>query len=212
MKTDELIRALAADTDRTTLPVGKTWLVAGGLAILAGGAVFFYMLGPRTDFMESLQTARFVFKFVVTLALASSAFVLLRALSRPGADVRALMPWLLTAPLLIIAAVAMELIAVPASDWATRLIGANSRLCLTFIPLIGAGPLAIFLLALRHSAPTRPRLAGMVAGLLAGGLAAAFYASHCPDDSPLFVATWYSIATAGLAAVGALLAPHIARW
>lgn len=212
MKTDELIRAMAADTRQTTLPLGKAWLAACVLAILAGGAVFFYMLGPRSNFMESLQTARFVLKFVVTLALALSAFVLLRALARPGADAGALMPWLLTGPLLLVAAVAMELFAVPASDWATRLIGANSRLCLTFIPLIGAGPLAIFLLALRQGAPTRPRLAGMVAGLLAGGLAAAFYASHCPDDSPLFVATWYTIAIAGLAAVGALLAPHIARW
>ncbi len=212
MKTDDLIRAMAADTGRSTLPVGKAWLVAGALAILAGGAMFFSMLGPRHNFMESLHTARFIFKFVVTLALAVSAFVLLRALSRPGADIRALMPWLLIAPLLLIAAITLELFAVPESDWMTRLIGANSRLCLTFIPLIGAGPLAIFLLALRHSAPTRPALAGAVAGLLAGGLAAAFYASHCPDDSPLFVATWYTIAILGLTAVGALLAPRIARW
>ena len=33
---------------------------------------------------------------------------------------------------------------------------------------------------------------------------ATLYASHCTDDSPLFVATWYTIATALVAAVGAL--------
>ncbi|MDP9812634.1 hypothetical protein J2W42_005504 [Rhizobium tibeticum] len=82
----------------------------------------------------------------------------------------------------------------------------------SFIPLIGLGPLAVFLAALRHGAPTRPRLAGAVAGLLAGGIAATFYAAHCTDDSPLFVATWYSIAIAGLAALGSVLGRRVARW
>ena len=40
-----------------------------------------------------------------------------------------------------------------------------------------------------YGVPTRPALAGAVAGLLAGGLAASFYAAHCTDDSPLFVTT-----------------------
>ena len=67
------------------------------------------------------------------------------------------------------------------------------------------------LAVLRQGAPTRPRLAGAVAGLLAGGVAATFYAAHCTDDSPLFVATWYTVAVAILAALGALLAPRVAR-
>lgn len=212
MKTDELIRAMAADAKRHSMPLDTAWQVAAALAVLIAGAVFLATLGPRPDALASLETARFVFKFVVTLTLAASAFALLRALSRPGGNVRSFMPWLLAAPLALAAAVGLELLAVPSSQWAARLIGANSRLCLTFIPLIGAGPLALFLFALRHGAPTRPALAGAVAGLLAGGLAAAFYAAHCPDDSPLFVATWYSIAILGLAAVGALLAPRLARW
>ena len=83
--------------------------------------------------------------------------------------------------------------------WSASLIGDNSITCLTSIPLIGIAPLAIFLLVLRHGAPTRPGLAGAVAGLLAGGIAATLYAAKCTDDSPLFVATWYTIAIAGLA-------------
>jgi hypothetical protein len=88
----------------------------------------------------------------------------------------------------------------------------NSMVCLAYIPLIGIGPLAIFLLALRHGAPTRPALAGAAAGLLAGSIAATFYAAHCTDDSPLFVATWYTIAIAGLAVLGAAGASRFARW
>ena len=45
-----------------------------------------------------------------------------------------------------------------------------------------------------------PSLAGAVAGLAAGGVAATLYAAHCTDDSPLFVATWYTLAIAALAA------------
>jgi hypothetical protein len=65
---------------------------------------------------------------------------------------------------------------------------------------------------MRHGAPTRPALAGAVAGLLAGGLGAALYAAHCTDDSPLFVATWYTIAIAGVTIVGSLLGRYFLRW
>jgi hypothetical protein len=51
-----------------------------------------------------------------------------------------------------------------------------------------------------------------VAGLIAGGLAAALYATHCTDDSPLFVATWYSIAIGAVAVLGALLGRRLLRW
>jgi len=43
------------------------------------------------------------------------------------------------------------------------------------------------------------------AGLVAGGLSAALYATHCTDDSPLFVATWYTIAIAAVTVLGAIL-------
>jgi hypothetical protein len=43
-------------------------------------------------------------------------------------------------------------------------------------------------------------------------LAATLYASHCTDDSPLFVATWYSIATAAVAAIGALAGSRVLRF
>ena len=45
---------------------------------------------------------------------------------------------------------------------------------------------------------------GALAGAASAGLAAFLYASHCPDDLPLFVATWYPLATLICAAAGAL--------
>ena len=60
------------------------------------------------------------------------------------------------------------------------------------IPLLSLPLLAGALIGLRHGAPARPAVAGAIAGMLSAGLAATLYASHCTDDSPLFVATWYT--------------------
>jgi hypothetical protein len=212
MQTEQLINALKADATRQSMPLRRMWWIAMVAATVLAAIVFFLLIGPRPDFAAAAQTLRFLFKFVVTLLLAGIAFVLIRALSRPGADVRRPLFSLIAAPLVLGAAVAFELMTVPFQQWTTVWWGTNVSVCLTFIPVIGIAPLAVFLLALRHGAPTHPRLAGAVAGLLAGGLAATFYAAHCTDDSPLFVATWYSLAIAILALLGMVIGPRIARW
>jgi hypothetical protein len=91
----------------------------------------------------------------------------------------------------------------------TRMVGKNSSICLVAIPLMSLPLLAGALIGLRHGAPSRPALAGALAGLLSAGLAATLYASHCTDDSPLFVAAWYTLATALVTAIGALAG---AKW
>lgn len=122
------------------------------------------------------------------------------------------MPHLAVAPALIAMAVVVELVLLPPEIWPTNAVGANSLVCLTYITLIGIGPLGIFLLAVRHGATTRPALAGAVAGLLAGGIAATFYAAQCTDDSPLFVAIWYTLAISILALIGGAVAYRFCRW
>jgi hypothetical protein len=94
----------------------------------------------------------------------------------------------------------------------TRLIGSNSKVCLTAIPAMSLPLLAAALVGLRHGAPARPAVAGAIAGLLSAGLAATLYAAHCTDDSPLFVATWYTLATALVTAIGALAGSKMLRF
>jgi hypothetical protein len=67
-------------------------------------------------------------------------------------------------------------------------------------------------MALRAGAPRVPAWAGAVAGLLAGCLSAALYATHCPDDSPLFVAVWYALAVMLVTLAGALAGHRLLRW
>lgn len=212
MQTDDLIRALGADAAVSRHGRDDYWGIALAASGLIVATIFFLFIGPRPDIAAAAGTLRFDFKFVVTILLAATAFAALRALEVPGVSTRRSTLWLLLAPALLAAALVAELFAVPAGDWATRLIGTNARYCLTLIPLMGIGPLAVTLSVLRRGAPTRPRLAGAVAGLLAGGLAATFYAANCTDDSPLFVATWYPVSIGMLVAIGSLAGPRVLRW
>jgi hypothetical protein len=133
-------------------------------------------------------------------------------LARPGAPLGWWRwAWLAT-PLMLVVAVAVELAVIPPDSWAPRLIGVNARYCLMLIPLLSIAPLAGIVFALRQGAPTRPGLAGAVAGLAAGGIAATLYASHCTDDSPLFVATWYSLAIGIVALFGYVAGARWLRW
>ncbi|WP_260683900.1 NrsF family protein, partial [Rhizobium laguerreae] len=72
---------------------------------------------------------------------------------------------------------------------------------------------AVFLfLVMRHGAPDHPGQAGAIAALASAGIAATLYASNCPDDSPLFVATWYPIAILIVAAAGYFAGRRFLRW
>jgi hypothetical protein len=212
METNDLIKALGADTGKSGVSFGCMWTIVLLLAAAIAAVVFFAAVGPRADIGQAAETFRFLFKFVVTGLLAATAVPLLTALARPQRVSRGKLALLATAPLLLLASVVVELAMVPSAEWGSRLMGVNMRWCMSFIPLMGIGPLALFILALRNAAPGRPQLAGAVAGLAAGGIAATLYAAHCTDDSPLFVATWYTTAIAMLTALGALAGRAFARW
>jgi hypothetical protein len=212
METEQLIRTLAADSTHRARPVGYVL----GLALLAAApvslAMFLSRLGVRPDVMAAMHNPFFDLKFVVTLALAVTAIVVSLHLSRPEVSLKGWW-WLLLIPVGILAAgIASEMMIPQRLPMIVRLIGSNSRICLTAIPLMSLPLLAGALLALRHGATTRPAAAGAIAGLLSAGLAATLYASHCTDDSPLFVATWYPIAIALVAAVGALVGSKVLRF
>jgi hypothetical protein len=115
-------------------------------------------------------------------------------------------------PLVLAAAVIAELVMLPRPQWAAKLVGSNGLLCLVSIPSFALPMLIAAIIALRHGAPTRPVVAGAVAGLFSGAIAAAIYAAHCIDDSPLFVVLWYSLGIAVVAAAGAVAGRFALRW
>ena len=212
METEQLIRTLAADNPFQARPVGLVLVLALLAAAPVSLAIFFAGLGVRPDVMTAMHNPFFDLKFAVTLALAIAAIAISLHLSRPEASLQR-WGWLLLIPAgLLVAGISGEMMLPQRLPMMTRLVGSNSKVCMTAIPLISLPLLAAALLGLRHGAPARPAMAGAIAGLLSAGLAATLYAAHCTDDSPLFVAAWYSVATALVAAIGALAGSRVLRY
>jgi hypothetical protein len=212
VKTNDLIRALAADSAVRRMPL--RWAFAGALipGIAIATSFYFAILGPRPHFLELLTQPRFLFKLCMPLLLVVLSAKLVLRLVRPGADPRPAAVLVAIVPVLLVAANLAELLTVPAYLWSQKLIGTNAMVCLKSIPFLGLAPLIAALLALRRGAPDNPALAGAGAGLFAGAVGAALYATHCPDDSPLFVAAWYTLAIALVTALGALAGARLLRW
>ena len=211
MTTEDLIRALAVDRYAGQKP--RTALLLALVPAVAFAAIlFFSRIGFRDDIDDALQTVRFLFKFVVILPL---AVVTTGAMFRSSDPLQAYGWWmkLLPLPLLLLGAgVVAELMAIPRSDWLVRLIGSNAVNCMTLIPLLASGPLAIFITVLKTGAPANPGLSGAMAGLAASGIAAVFYATNCFDDSPLFVVTWYPLSIGTVTLAGYLAGRWLLRW
>jgi hypothetical protein len=211
MKTDQLIDVLASDT-----PVGWTLTRAVKMALVVGNVIaaviFFACIGFRPDIMAATETTRFLLKFLITIPIATAATAALLRISQPGATL-GVSGWALAiAPAILIVAVIVELNVLPERLWVMTMLGNNVSHCLALIPLLAVGPLACLLVALRAGAPTNPGLAGAIAGVAASGIAATYYATNCTDDSPLFVATWYPLATAVVVFAGYLGGRTFLRW
>jgi hypothetical protein len=211
MKTDDLIRTLAADTVRPMDPRAVLLLGLVPSLMLAVLAVWL-ILGFRADLPAAMTNPVSVARMVLTGLLGLSAIRLAMLLARPeGAALARL--W----PLAAVAGVAAGLLvwaflATPPEARQMAIVGKTMVTCLVTIPLLSILPVASLLHVLRQGATTAPARAGFVAGLAGAGLSAAVYALHCTEDSPLFYVTWYGLAILGVAVVSTLVGARSLRW
>jgi hypothetical protein len=211
MKTEELIAALVADSRPANRPVERGLLIALIIGGLLSIVIFAFAMGIRPDFVEAAATWRFQAKFMLVMLALVLALVDCLRLAGPiptGLTSRTS----LLVPLALLGAVGIELVSVPVDEWAVRAIGTNAALCLFAIPLLATAPLVAGLLAMRSGAPASPARGGTAVGRLAAALAAALYSLHCFDDSLLFVATWYTLATLPVMALGGIIGARALRW
>ncbi|WP_435257639.1 NrsF family protein [Thioclava sp. FR2] len=210
MKTDDLIRTLSEDRvqEPSTWKSMLVWVIPAGICSLF---LLLASLGPRVDLAAALGNPVSVMRYVLSglLAVISARAVL--SLARPEADLRAV--W----PVLIVPAIAVALwvwawVGVPAEGRQMAIVGKTMVTCLVTIPILSILPVGAIFIALRGAAPTVPAKAGALAGLTGGGLAAAIYAIHCTEDSPLFYVTWYGLAILFVTSVSALLGARLLRW
>jgi hypothetical protein len=202
LKTDDLIETLVEDRASRALRPRRAAIYALIAGTLIAGLIFALFLTPRGDIVQAAGTYRFLFKLLFTLVLTASAFPLVLRAFRPEAPAGRRL-WLIgLAPVMLLAAALVELLVMPSSTWLPRMIGIKPVFCFFSICALSIGPLLAFLAALRFGAPSKPGLAGALAGLVSGGIAAALFIIHCPNDSPLFIIVWYSLAIGLVTLVG----------
>ncbi|MGJ4906907.1 DUF1109 domain-containing protein [Bradyrhizobium sp. HKCCYLRH2015] len=212
MDTDQLIRTLAADNAQRAQPVGIVLALALMAATPVSTAMLLIGLGVRPDIWLAVRNPFFDLKFVVTTALAIPALIISLHLSRPEASLQG-WSWLLIAPIVVlVGGMAAEMMLPQRTPMMARLVGHNSMVCMSAIPVLSLPLLGAALFGLRHGAPSRPAMTGAIAGLVSAGMAATLYAAHCTDDSPLFVATWYTVAALIVAGLGALIGARVLRY
>lgn len=211
MKTDELIRVLATGAGPAPSGVVPARIgIALGLGVLAStlGCLATLGLNPALPAMG----AALLVKLAYVLGVLAAAAWWLGRTARPAAH------WHRAAGLLALLVGAMALWSAlvvgkaPPEARAPLLLGSSWQSCPWRVAALSLPALAAAVWALRGLAPTRPRLAGFVAGLVAGAAGALGYALFCQELSPAFVLIWYSLGMLAPAAVGAWLGPRVLRW
>lgn len=211
MKTEAFIAILARGAGPAPRSAAaKKLTLAAGAGLLASSGLALRFIGPIPAAML-LGSALWI-KLVYAIALAGAAGWATARLSRPIARLSAPRQ----AVIGVIAAMALlgsaYVLSAPEGKRVAAMLGKTWFSCPWNVVFLSLPALACILWAVRSLAPTRPRLAGLVAGLFAGALGAAGYAFACLELSPTFVSIWYSLGIGMTALIGAALGPYVLRW
>lgn len=211
MKTDHLIEMLARGIEPAER---KSWLIRLAATLAAGLAValilLFISLGVRPDIGAARMPV--MMKAMFSAAAAATILPLAVRLLRPGRP----LGWRVAATLAFAAiaaiATAVALYGEAPERRMQAWLGGGFPWCIVLIPVLAAPTAALLAWALRSFAPTRLTLMGAAIGALSGGIGAMAYSMYCPVDSVAFVTTWYVVAIAICAALGAVLGSRLLRW
>ena len=211
MKTDHLIDMLARGVE----PAERSlWARRLALTLLAGLAIAVVLLviglGVRTDIGAARMPI--MMKAMFSAAAAAAMLPLAVRLMRPGRP----LGWRVGAILVFVGVCAFATwVALMGEAPERRLdawLGGGFPWCLVLVPLLAAPSAALLVWLMRAFAPTQLTLTGAAIGALSGGVGAMAYSMYCPIDSVAFVTTWYVVAIALCAALGAVIGSRLLRW
>ncbi len=213
MKTDDLINALSRGVEPAERP---RWRMNLAITLIAGlivaAALMAIWLGVRPD----IGAARMPVMMKAMFSALAAAVILPVAvqLMKPGRP----LGWRLGAVGLFVGVCAIAAITalmgeMPEARWQAWMGGeGRAPWCVVLIPILAVPAAALLTWFMRAFAPTRITLTGAAIGALSGGVSAMAYAMYCPTDSVAFVTTWYTLAIAVCAALGALVGTKFLRW
>lgn len=214
MRTEELIKVLAADTQPSPSGVPQRRLA---LAALAGGAAALlgtvFWLGLRGDLTDAVIGGGFFWaKAGYTGAIAAACALAALRLASPERQATGLLALVGAIVALMAGLGVWEYAMLAPAERISAIRGVSWTVCARNILVLALPMIALSLVVVRSLAPTRPTLAGLACGLFSGGLAATIYGLHCPEATLVFVSLWYTLGVALCGLLGAALGRFLLRW
>ncbi|MCA6111610.1 NrsF family protein [Bradyrhizobium cenepequi] len=209
-RTDDLIRSLAsaAGRPRSSASLQAVLAITGAASLACALVLVFSVIGIRQDFADMAVRLPFAFKLAYTVALVVGSSVVALYAATPGASATALYT--------ILPAVILLALGVIFDPTASPIMGRTNTavaLCVGSILFLSLPAMILtFLVVMRRGAPTQPLFAGAVIGVLAASVGALAYTVACKNDGMAFVAIWYAVACAIMAAIGAVAGHRVLRW
>jgi hypothetical protein len=206
--TDDLIRSLASTAGtRRSATLQAAFAVTGAASLACALLLVFSVIGIRQDFADMAVRMPFAFKLAYTGALVVGASIVAFYAATPGASATALYA-LSPAVILLALGVIFDPTGFP-------LMGRTNTavvFCVGAILLLSLPAMVLTFVFMRKGAPTQPLFAGAVIGMLSASVGALTYTLACKNDGTAFVAIWYAVACAIMAAIGALVGHRFLRW
>jgi hypothetical protein len=213
MKTDDLVTMLARGAGAVAPNAAvRSYAAAIGWGMLGAALLMGILLGVRHDLEAAMLLPMFWVKLAFVAFLVAASMLAVLRLSRPGV-LLAWVPGALAAPVLTMwLLAAYALMRADPAQRAQLFFGDTWTSCPLLVALLSSPAFAAVLWVTRGLAPTRLRLTGAAAGLLAGAVGALVYSLHCPELTAPFLGFWYLLGMLIPTAAGALLGPRLLRW
>jgi hypothetical protein len=206
--TDDLIRSLAstAGTQRST-SLEVAFAATGAASLAFALLLVFSIIGIRQDFTDMAVRVPFAFKVVYAGALVVGASVVALYAATPGASATALNA-LSPAVILLACGIVFDPTGFPIMGKTNAAVA----ICVGRILFLSLPAMILTFAFMRKGAPTQPLFAGAAIGMLSASVGALAYTLACRNDGTAFVAIWYAVACAIMAAIGAIVGHRVLRW
>jgi hypothetical protein len=213
VNTNELITMLATSAEPVEQNAAtRKFAIAVGWGLFGATLLMALFLGIRSDIAHAALLPMFWVKLLVPAIAALAGLRTAKRLACPG--MRPGRAPALIGILLLIAwtGTAATLFEASPDERATLIFGGTWKTCPFSIALLSLPPFVGAFWAMKKLAPTRLRVVGASAGLLAGAMAAAVYALHCPEMAVPFLGIWYVLGIAIPTLVGCMIGPLLLEW
>ncbi len=212
MNSDDLINALVRDAGpapRAMMAKRLAPVMVCGFLISAALATAVLGVAP----VARATSGALWMKVFYALCMTASAAWLAGRLARPGTEVgRATAAVALVVIAMVAAGMTAIVLKSAPSERHALTFGMSWWFCPWAILALSLPTLAGASWAMKGMAPTRPGVAGFVAGVLAGAVGALGYALACIATSPTFVPIWYTIGILLAGLIGAAFGRRLLHW